>query len=332
MVKTVTLPHRNGGGIRIRERILDRTETGDVFGIVTEPVEASRWNGQCVVLLNAGSVHHIGPSRMHVQFSRQLAAQGSRVCRADLRGLGDSPAVPGSRDNDPYPATAREDVREIVRALTTDGGCSRIALAGLCSGAWTSFHAGLVLDGITDVILINPDFYGERSVVGKPASFVRPKDYSHYKYAARSWVKWKKLLRGRADISRIMRVLWNEAELRFASFRMARAGQHHQLDDDLTRLAILGLRVGFVFSPGDGGLDFLRRNGRLGLERLSRSGLLREITIDHADHPFSLPGSQRRLGETLSEWLRCDDAGRLARADVKHHAGHPAALPRVGDR
>ena len=61
------------------------------------------------------------------------------------------------------------------------GECSRIALAGLCSGAWASFHAGLAVDGITDVVLINPDFYGERSVVGKPASFVRPKDYSHYK-------------------------------------------------------------------------------------------------------------------------------------------------------
>ena len=83
------------------------------------------------------------------------------------------------------------------------------------------------------------------------------------------------------------------------------AGEHHQLDDDLTRLAISGVRVGFIFSPGDGGADFLSMNGRSGLERLRRSGLLREITISDTDHPFSLPGAKHRLADTLSEWLRC---------------------------
>jgi hypothetical protein len=189
----------------------------------------------------------------------------------------------------------------------------------------------LAIDGITDVILINPDFYGERSVVGKPVWFVRAKDYSHYKHAARSWARWKKLLMGRANLSKIVRVLWNEAGLRFASFRMTVAGDHHQLDDDLTRLAVLGVRVGFIFSPGDGGLDFLKRHGRRGLERLSRSGLLREITIDDSDHPFSLPGSQRRLGDTLSEWLRCEDGGRRGTLEVKRQAGHSATMGHVGD-
>ena len=66
--------------------------------------------GQCIVLLNAGSAHHIGPNRMHVEFSRRMAGEGSRVCRADLRGLGDSRQGPGSRENDPYPAGAVDDV------------------------------------------------------------------------------------------------------------------------------------------------------------------------------------------------------------------------------
>jgi hypothetical protein len=45
-------------------------------------------------------------------------------------------------------------------------------------------------------------------------------------------------------------------------------------------------------------------NGRSGLERLRRSGLLREVTIEDSDHAFMQGGSQARLGDTLSEWLR----------------------------
>ena len=179
-----------------------------------------------------------------------------------------------------------------------------MALAGLCSGAWASFHGALTVNGITDIVLINPDFYGERSVVGKPASFIRPKDYSHYKHSARSWAKWKKLLTGRANVRKIVRVLWSHALLRLVSFKLRMAGEHHQLDKDLTRLAISGVRVGFIFSPGDGGADFLKMNGRMGVEQLRRAGLVREITISDSDHPFSLPGAKHRLSDTLSEWLR----------------------------
>jgi len=240
---------------------------------------------------------------MHVEIARRLAAEGSRVCRADLRGLGDSRVRSGGRENDPYPAGAVDDVAGVVRALSAAGEPSRVALVGLCSGAWASFQSALRLEGITEVILINPDFYGERSVVGKPPSFIRPKDYSHYKQSARSWVKWKKLLAGQANVRKILRVLANQALLTVASRRRKLAGGRHPLDDDLTRLARDGVRVGFIFSPGDGGADFLMANGRLGLDYLRRSKLLRQTTISDSDHPFSVPGAQQRLAATLSEWL-----------------------------
>ena len=108
---------------------------------------------------------------------------------------------------------------------------------------------------------------------------------------------------GQANVAKILRVLWNQATLTIAAFRERGAGDQHQLDTDLIRLAVSRVRVGFIFSPGDGGVDFLRTHGQTGLERLRRSALLREVTIRDSDHPFSLPGSHVRLGETLSEWL-----------------------------
>jgi alpha-beta hydrolase superfamily lysophospholipase len=288
----------------VRERFLDPEQTGGLFGVVSEPADGAAWNGQCVILLNSGSMHHIGPNRMYVTIARRLAAQGSRVCRADLDGLGDSRVRAGARENDPYPAGALDDVAGLIQALDRCGEPSRRVLLGLCSGAWASFQAALVFDRITAVVLLNPDFYGERSVVGKPPSFVRQKDFSHYKHSARSWRKWKKLMRGEADLTKIRRVLWNQARLKLASWATHAAGGHHQLDDDLAALAGRGVRVGFIFSPGDGAIDFLAMNGRNGLERLRRAGLLSELTIDGADHTFSPARSQAELLDTLSNWLR----------------------------
>ena len=309
MAPMVVLPEtRAAERIRVCERFLGRDEASGLFGIVSEPIDPNDGNGRSIILLNSGSVHHIGPGRMYVELSRRLASKGFRVCRADLGGLGDSPARAGSRENDPYALGAIDDVGHLVRALSSISTGSRMALAGLCSGAWAAFHGGLVVEGVTDVVLINPDFYGERSVVGERSASPRPTDFSRYKRSVRQWNKWKKLLMGRADLAKAGRVLWNQALLTAATWRARMAGERHRLDDDLIRLAEAEVRVGFIFSPGDSGVDFLRMHGRLGVERLGRLGLLRQATVSDSDHIFSSPGSRLRLETTLSEWLHCSGA------------------------
>ncbi|MEQ8661272.1 MAG: hypothetical protein RLW62_10675 [Gammaproteobacteria bacterium] len=293
------------GAAALREWPLDMTRTDGLFGIVTEPADPARADGRCIVLLNSGSMHHVGPNGMYVAFARGLAAQGARVCRADLSGIGDSLPRAGANDNDPYPAAAVDDVARLLAALRAATGTpARVALAGICSGAWASLHAALMLDGINDIVLINADFYGERSVVGKPATLVRPKDYAHYKHAARSWAKWKKLLSGRADLRKIVRVLLMQLGLVLAARRARAGGEQQRLDADLARLAAQGVRVGFVYSPGDGAAEYLAMHGAAGRTALARAGLLHEVTIEEADHTFNPLVSQARLGAVLAEWLR----------------------------
>ncbi len=43
-----------------------------------------------VLLLNAGLIHHIGPSRIYVKIARMLASMGFIVLRFDFSGIGDS--------------------------------------------------------------------------------------------------------------------------------------------------------------------------------------------------------------------------------------------------
>jgi len=133
------------------ERIVALGRLG-LFGIVTEPSPPA--TGQTVILLNAGVIDHVGPSRLWVDFAREWAAGGVRVLRFDLSGLGDSPVRPGQREDVMYPPEAFDDLAEVVAAMAPDGA-GDVVLTGLCAGGYHSVEGGIAL-GVGGVCLINP--------------------------------------------------------------------------------------------------------------------------------------------------------------------------------
>src|SRR5205085_6183975 len=58
-----------------------------LFGVLTEPGE--KRDLPAVILLNAGSIHRVGPSRLYVRIARELAQDGFASLRLDHEGLGD---------------------------------------------------------------------------------------------------------------------------------------------------------------------------------------------------------------------------------------------------
>jgi len=85
-----------------------------------------------IVFLNSGNLHHIGPARQWVTFSRLWAGLGFRCIRLDLPGLGES------RDLDDtktivYPRTVSSVLSELFSTLGLSP--SSVVLVGLCSGA-----------------------------------------------------------------------------------------------------------------------------------------------------------------------------------------------------
>jgi hypothetical protein len=254
-------------------------------------------------LLNAGSTSHVGPNRMYVELARELAVAGTLVCRADLSGIGDSPVRVDARENDPYPAGSVDDIAQLLAAIDERYGPRPLALAGICSGAWASLHSALTCQGIDEIVLINADFYGERSVFGKPADLIRPKDYARLKRSVRDSAKWRKLLRGEVNIMRVARILFSQLRARFSLARRRARGDEEALDRDLGLLAERGIRVSFVFSPGDGAEDYLAAHGSKGRSVLDGAGLLRERTIEGADHTFTPPRARREFLDTLGNWF-----------------------------
>jgi pimeloyl-ACP methyl ester carboxylesterase len=90
-----------------------------------------------------------------------------RCLRADLSGIGDSPARPGRAELEPFPVDALDDIDDIRRAMTAEG--AELILIGVCSGAdhaiGTAFSAP-----VAGLCVINPAFTYGRPRSGEEAT------------------------------------------------------------------------------------------------------------------------------------------------------------------
>ncbi len=138
----------------VREQAFLLGPRQSLVGILTEPADPQAGeNRPTFVILNAGIIHRVGPSRMNVLLARALASAGHDVLRFDLSGLGDSEPRPDGLA--PFEA-ALADVREAIDWLETRRGARSIVLVGLCSGADHSLLYGGRDRRVRGLILIDP--------------------------------------------------------------------------------------------------------------------------------------------------------------------------------
>ncbi len=136
----------------LRERAVRFGPRQGLAGILSTPRD-TRLSGPCVVIINAGIVHHVGPNRLYVDLARSLAAQGYPVLRFDLSGLGDSEAVSGSSS---LAKAAVSDVKAAFDFLEQTRGYSAFIVCGLCSGANHSMLTTFSDTRVIGALLIDP--------------------------------------------------------------------------------------------------------------------------------------------------------------------------------
>jgi pimeloyl-ACP methyl ester carboxylesterase len=142
----------------VREKVSLFGPEGALLGIVTPPAPgANGHDGRTgVVILNSGVLHRIGPHRLTVKLARRLARAAFPVLRFDQSGVGDSRFQAAT---DSYDALAIRETRAAMDHLAAAAGVQRFVLAGLCSGADTSFATALEDERVVGVLLLDPYAY-----------------------------------------------------------------------------------------------------------------------------------------------------------------------------
>jgi hypothetical protein len=138
----------------LTEEPLQFGEGGRLLGILTLP-SLPPFNAQDLpvfVLLSAGSLHRVGPHRLHVRLGRELAQMGFSSLRVDLAGRGDSLPGPGLANQQ----SVATDFAEILAVLESRLGRLPLVLAGLCSGADNAIRLTLKEPRVVGMVLLDP--------------------------------------------------------------------------------------------------------------------------------------------------------------------------------
>jgi len=291
------------GESTVRERVV--TAENGMFGILAE--SSKHDTERALLVLNAGAIRHIGSNRMSVPLARELAATGLCVLRADLPGIGDSPAYPGESENVVYGPHGARDVATLAAWLQARGARD-ITAGGMCSGAYHAFRGALVAQQLSRIYMINCGVFGA-TVDFDPenASFLG--DVGRYNQSVKSAQAWRRLLTGKVAIGSVIRVAtWHLKQRALRRLREAARGLHLPLHDDLGNqllaLARRGTRLHFLYSEDDPGRTLLANEAGSVLRRLRKRGHCDMQLFAGADHTFTQRWAQTVLHEALLKSLR----------------------------
>jgi pimeloyl-ACP methyl ester carboxylesterase len=301
----------SAGAPTITETAVFLDDDRTLFGIVSAPDRTDATappKRRGVLMLNAGSIHHIGPNRMYVRLARSWAAQGHVVLRADVSGIGDSAPHPGEAENVVYTPHAEEDVARALAFLRRQPGVDGCVIVGLCSGAYNAFKVAVKGAGVDAIVPINPltFFWKDGMSLDFDYSAHRvTQDARRYSEKVFSLASWKKVFRGNVSLGGVAQVLVrHSASLLSGRGRDVARRFGHRFPDDLAfeldEVARRGIGLHFVFARDDPGMDILRVQGGRAVTRLERAGKLKVDVIDARGHTFTALWAQDALVALLS--------------------------------
>ena len=301
-----------------------RIEAGgtQIFGILTSPkdpggaaVAAKPRN--CILMVNQGCVHHIGPSRLWVTQARKWAREGKVSLRMDLTGIGESAPRPGLAANVPYSPAALEDIDVALHFLQGQARGGNCHMLSMCSGAYHAFQVAVAGKPLRSAIIVNPliFFVSEAQALNAPpeqAQPVRIQDHEltaiadAYKRKIFSLEPWKKLLSGRVDYRYLSAYALKRGTQAASSAAAKVAGKlglqlRTPLARELGQAANSGTLLRFVFAEGDEGYKVLQRQADKLMEKLQAQKKMSLDFVGPADHTFTTFSAREKLMKILDQ-------------------------------
>jgi len=265
-----------------------------------------------VVLLNAGSIHRVGPNRVYVAAARRLARAGRLVCRFDFTGLGDS--IAGAEEVTSaggFEERAANEAGEVMDELGRRFGVERFVLVGMCSGADIAFRRACRDPRVVGLVLVNGHLVPDTVL---RAAFPRAKLRSvlrRYRRNLASVASWRRLLTGQSigwSLLGDRLTRWRSRKSGSSAVRIERqkitAMDAAACTAGFYELAARSVRLSLVYSDGSLAFDLFRTTLRDALRPLVRQGRIELQLVRRTDHVFSsLDSQQRLLGLISSNWV-----------------------------
>jgi len=264
--------------------------------VITEPPAGVPRLTVGILLLNAGIVHRVGPGRLYVRLARRLAEIGFPVVRFDASGFGDTPVRP---DNLPFDRSSVAETVEVMNDLARRARVDRFMLAGICSGAVTSFKTALVDARVSSLVLMNARGFDEsREWNAYVMSHGWWRDYCQKLLSPSRW--WR-FLTGKTQYRRLIGVVLFRL-INLVKPVKAVSKVQAGLSGEMKTLADRGVRMLLVHSHGDHGVDYLRAMMGRDASRLATEGIVEEHVIDGADHTFTRLDHQLQAVAVVERW------------------------------
>lgn len=303
--RQITFEVQGVAGLAVCEELCWYEERKQLFSVLCSPGSGSAPEAPVVILVNSGSVHHVGPSRIYCSLARKLAEVGLSSLRIDIEGLGDSCKLDSPNKNHPYQENVVINVIDAMTFLQQSGVADRFIIAGLCSGAYAAFQAGFNAQtrpfDIEAIVPINPltFYWDERSTLEEPYKYDDVKDTIRYKKSIRSVESWRKLFSGKVSLVYLSNYLAKRLKALlisvFWTFNERVLGNKRRLAADLSSILDRGIKIHFIFSQSDPGLYIVRSQAKRVFAAGLASGDIKLTVIEEADHTFSRKDRREQL-------------------------------------
>lgn len=133
------------------EQVCTFGDNSTLVGVYTPPTNTDS-SLPCALFLTAGLLHHVGPTRLHVEMARALSRQNIAGLRFDLSGVGDSET---SSMGGYFMDRSVLEVRQAMDFLGEQYGHKQFVLIGLCSGADDALATAQQDSRVSGIVLLN---------------------------------------------------------------------------------------------------------------------------------------------------------------------------------
>ncbi len=286
-------------------------ETVETFGKdnqfvgVYTPALKSNGSTPCILYLTAGLLHHIGPTRLHVELARSLSQQQVAGFRFDLSGIGESET---STMGGYFTERSVAEIRTTMDYIQNTYSHHEFVLLGLCSGADDAFATAQEDERVKGLVLLNGYAY-------KTSKFKLYRFKEFYLPRILMYEKWVKKLKDLFVGPSLQHPQLENSASSAMSDKEKKAVI--ALDDDyryippkaqtaliVDSLCERGVSMYFVYNGSEH--DVYTYKGQLKdmFPEQRNNPQLQEDYIKEADHTYILQTDRDKLTALLSQWLK----------------------------